>query len=46
MKSYQQIEDHQPSDLIRLYNGMVISFINYELEVQLEDKNPDEMSKF
>lgn len=31
MKSYNQIEDHEPSDMIRLYDGMTISFINYEL---------------
>ena len=31
MKSLGQMEDHEPSDLIPLFNGMVISFINYEL---------------
>jgi len=31
MKSMSQIDDHEPSDLIPLYNGMTISFINYEL---------------
>lgn len=31
MKSHSQMEDHEPSDLIPLFNGMIISFINYEL---------------
>ena len=31
MKSYNQMEDHEPSDMIPLFHGMVISFINYEL---------------
>jgi hypothetical protein len=38
MKSHQQMEDHEPSDLIPLFNGMVISFINYELQVRIEPK--------
>lgn len=31
MKSLQQMDDHEPSDLIPLFNGMTVSFINYEL---------------
>lgn len=38
MKSHQQMEDHEPSDLIPLFNGMIISFINYELTVRIEPK--------
>lgn len=38
MKSLSQIAEHQPSDLIPLHDGMVISFINYELRVNLEKK--------
>lgn len=30
--------EHEPSDLIPLYDGMVISFINYEIRVNLEKK--------
>lgn len=42
------MEDHEPSDLIPLFNGMVISFINYELQVRIEAKNSQEIqeSKF
>jgi hypothetical protein len=45
MKSFQQIEDHEPSELIPLFNGMIISFINYELEVKIEPKTLDELSQ-
>ena len=45
MKSHSQIEDHEPSDMIRLYNGMVISFINYELQVIIEEKNQEELAQ-
>jgi pSer/pThr/pTyr-binding forkhead associated (FHA) protein len=44
MKSHAQMEDHEPSDLIPLFHGMVISFINYELQVRIEPKNADELS--
>lgn len=40
MKSLSQIAEHQPSDMIPLHDGMVISFINYELRVNLEKKDP------
>lgn len=42
------MEDHEPSDLIPLFNGMIISFINYELQVKIEPKTPEEiqLSKF
>jgi pSer/pThr/pTyr-binding forkhead associated (FHA) protein len=39
MKSLKQIAEHEPSDLIPLHDGMVISFINYELRVNLEKKD-------
>jgi len=44
MKSHQQMEDHEPSDLIPLFNGMVISFINYELQVRIEAKTAEELA--
>ena len=37
--------DHEPSDLIPLYDGMVISFINYEIRVNLEKKDSDLVAK-
>lgn len=43
MKSLGQIAEHQPSDLIPLHDGMVISFINYELRVNLERKDKSEV---
>jgi len=39
MKSHSQMIEHEPSDLIPLYDGMVISFINYEIRVNLEKKD-------
>lgn len=44
MKSHQQMEDHEPSDLIPLFNGMIISFINYELQVRIEPKLSHELA--
>lgn len=44
MKSHQQMEDHEPSDLIPLFNGMIISFINYELQVRIEPKTTSEIT--
>lgn len=35
MKSVRQMDDHEPSDLIPLHDGMTISFINYELQVSI-----------
>ena len=46
MKSMSQMENHEPSDLIPLTNGMIISFINYELVVRIEDKGPGEPQLF
>jgi pSer/pThr/pTyr-binding forkhead associated (FHA) protein len=45
MKSLGQIAEHQPSDLIPLHDGMVISFINYELRVNLEKKDESEVKE-
>jgi hypothetical protein len=45
MKSYKQMKDHEPSDLIPLFNGMIISFINYEILVKIEPKTPNELSQ-
>lgn len=38
------MSDHEPSDMIPLYDGMVISFINYELHVKLHNKSADEIA--
>jgi len=45
MKSHQQMTEHEPSDLIPLYDGMVLSFINYEIRVNLEKKDSAEVAK-
>ena len=37
------MDDHEPSALIPLNDGMIISFINYELQVQIFDKDEDEL---
>lgn len=29
------MQDHEPSDLIALHDGMVINFINYEMRICL-----------
>ena len=39
------MDDHEPSDIIPLFNGMIISFINYELQVRIEPKSADELAK-
>ena len=46
MKSMSQMDNHEPSDLIPLYNGMIISFINYELKVKIEPKSANEPQLF
>lgn len=43
MKSMSQMDNHQPSDMIPLYDGMTISFINYELKVKIENKGGHEL---
>jgi predicted component of type VI protein secretion system len=45
MKSHAQMTEHEPSDLIPLYDGMVLSFINYEIRVNLEKKDSDDLEK-
>jgi hypothetical protein len=39
------MEDHEPSDFIQLFDGMTVSFINYELQVRIEAKNPEELEQ-
>ena len=48
MKTKQEIAEHQPSDLIPLHDGMVISFINYEILITLSPHNqkPSTYSNF
>ena len=43
MKSQNQMDDHEPSDMIPLNNHMIISFINYELHVYIDNKDPNEV---
>jgi len=38
------MNDHIPSDLIPLYDDMVLSFVNYELRVSLHQKTSDELN--
>ena len=45
MKSHKQMNAHEPSDLIPLHDGMVISFINYEIRVNLEKKEANEIAQ-
>lgn len=45
MKSLQQMEDHEPSDFIPLFDGMTVSFINYELQVRIESKTSEELAR-
>ena len=45
MKSHVQMTEHEPSDLIPLHDGMVLSFINYEIRVNLEKKDGDALTK-
>jgi predicted component of type VI protein secretion system len=45
MKSHVQMTEHEPSDLIPLHDGMVLSFINYEIRVNLEKKDGEQLSK-
>lgn len=44
MKSMEQMNQHVPSDMIPLHDDMVISFVNYELRVRLDQKTKDEMT--
>ena len=43
MKSHNQMIEHEPSDLIPVYDGMVISFINYEIRFNLEKKDTNQI---
>ena len=45
MKTAQQIDEHHPSDMIPMSDGMVIIFGKYELKVQLLDKEPRQINK-
>ena len=39
LKTLKQKYYHMPSDLIPLHDGMVLSFVNYELRVSFENKS-------
>lgn len=43
MKSAKQNIDHEPSDLIPIHDGMILSFINYEIRVNLEKRDAKEV---
>jgi pSer/pThr/pTyr-binding forkhead associated (FHA) protein len=43
LNTLKQMRDHMPSDLIPLHDGMIISFVNYELRVRFEEKTADEV---
>mmetsp|Transcript_29109 Transcript_29109/g.36083 ORF Transcript_29109/g.36083 Transcript_29109/m.36083 type:complete len:109 (-) Transcript_29109:205-531(-) len=45
MKSQKQMQDHEPSSLIPLHDGMVLSFINYEIRVNLEKKEQGDVDR-
>ena len=45
LKTKNQMGDHQPSDLIPIKNNMIISFVNYELRVKIENKKEEEIGK-
>jgi hypothetical protein len=42
LKSLDQMRDHMPSELIPLHDNMVLSFVNYEVRIKLEDKKPED----
>ena len=37
------MKDHMPSDLIPIQNDMIISFVNYEVRVKLEQKSDNDI---
>ncbi len=39
------MKDHMPSELIPLHEGMIISFVNYELRVKFQKKTDDEIKE-
>jgi len=45
MKSHNQMQFHEPSDMIPLHDGMIISFINYEVRISLAKKDVSELAK-
>ena len=44
LKSNGQLESRIPSDMLPLYDGMCISFINYELRVNFEPRSKTEVN--
>jgi hypothetical protein len=39
------MRDHMPSDLVPLHDGMILSFVNYELRVKIERKTSEDVQK-
>jgi hypothetical protein len=37
------MKEHMPSDLVPLHDGMILSFVNYELRVKIVNKSNDEI---
>ena len=44
MKCHEQIDKRCPSGLIPLCDGMIISFVNYELKVKFEERTQHEIN--
>lgn len=45
LKSYKQMKDHMPSDLIELHEGMTLSFVNYEVKIKFESKQKSDLAQ-
>ena len=39
------MKEHMPSDLVPLHDGMILSFVNYELKVKIVNKSNDEIQQ-
>ena len=45
LKSLKQMQEHMPSDLIQLQEGMTLSFVNYELKIKFENKQAGQVQQ-
>jgi len=43
LKSHSQSQTRAPSDLIPVHDGMVISFVNYEIKINFVKRSPPEL---
>ena len=39
------MQEHMPSDLIQLQEGMTLSFVNYELKIKFESKQAGQVQQ-